>query len=219
MKNAAARLGSGVFFCGGRAAGRIDGLVVCVAFVPGAGRGPGRIFTWAGRVSGRIFPNLSAYFFLVMAIRHLAFRVAASLLGLASLVACSKEGDDEVIPPVVTQGMAFTVNGVPFRAQTFLARIMGTNAFVSGAATDTATTYSIRLEMPKRVGTYNLSDTTRASAFYTRGSTGLYADTTGIITVTAVSDTSITGTFDFVAKPDTGTVNVSITNGIFHTNY
>ena len=69
--------------------------------------------------------------------------------------------------------------------------------------------------MPKRIGTYALSNNNgTASASY--GDTGaLCLDTTGTITVSNVTATSITGTFSFTgANPFSSANNTkTITNG------
>jgi len=131
------------------------------------------------------------------------------------LAACSKKDN-----PTPNPGISWTVDGSDMKVSAIATPVPATIIQLTGyrsvtTSTSTTSAATISLTMPKRIGTYALSNNNgTASASY--GDSGaLYLDTTGTITVSNVTATSITSTFSFTgANPFSSANNTkTITNG------
>lgn len=145
-------------------------------------------------------------------------RHVVTLLAIIFLAACSKKDD-----PTPTPGISWTVDGSDMKVGAVTTPVSGTVIQLTGYRSTTTSTSStsaaiIFLTMPKKVGTYALSNNNgTASASY--GDNGvLYLDTTGTITVSNLTATSITGTFAFTGASSSSSPNSTktITNGQFN---
>jgi hypothetical protein len=139
-----------------------------------------------------------------------SLRVATTVLAFTSLAACSKKKDDPA-PPVPTKGMSWTINGSSVVAISTEKMISGTDIEIDGATGSAAAATVIKLSFPNKVGTYNLTSSSDATALYAVGNStsgDLYGSTAGKITVTIATATNIVGEFNFTgsdfngAKPD-----------------
>lgn len=146
------------------------------------------------------------------------FRHLAPLLAIIFLAACSKKDS-----PTPTPGISWTVDGSDMKVGAVTTPVSGTVIQLTGYRSTTTSTSStsaatISLTMPKKVGTYAMSNNNgTASASY--GDNGaLYLDTTGTITVSNLTATSITGTFSFSGANPFSSPNSTkiITNGQFN---
>jgi hypothetical protein len=162
----------------------------------------------------------------MISFRSLCFRTATGLV-LAAAAACSSAKKDDPAPE--TPSMSWTVDGSPVTTTTLQSQKSTSTVSVGGRATDSNGTVSyMTLEMPSALGTYTFGPSTPASGSYsttTPTSGAVYyaganagAGTVtgaGTIVVTAISATSVKGTFTFTGiNPNTGAAK-SITNGTF----
>ena len=155
-----------------------------------------------------------------MALRLTSLRAAAALLALSSLVACSKKSDDPAVP-VTPVGMSWTADGAAVTAASTQKSVSSTRYTFTGSFASAAGSSSVQLQMPNAAGTYLIAAGGNASALYSAsvGTTAtLYASTSGTITVTSVTATNVTGTFDFVGRDAFGgTTNTkTVSNGKFN---
>ena len=148
----------------------------------------------------------------------LPFRRVVTLLALILLAACSKK--DETTP---TPGISWTVDGSDIKVGAIATPVSATIIQLTGyrsvtTSTSTSNTATISLIMPKSIGTYTLSNNKGAASASYGDSGTLYLDTTGTITVSSLTATSITGTFSFSGANPFSTPNStkSITNGQFN---
>ncbi|WP_210517652.1 DUF6252 family protein [Hymenobacter terricola] len=146
-----------------------------------------------------------------------SLRVATTVMALATLAACSKKDDATPAPAPNPEGMSWTVDGNNVTATTAVSQAAsGTLVTLAGA---TSSTGGVFLDVPKVVGTYPVTSTSDASASYvvtpSTGSSQFYDATTGTIVVSAVSATSISGTFTFTGA-GTGAATKTLTNGKFN---
>ena len=155
-----------------------------------------------------------------------SFRAAATVLALTFLAACSSKKEDA--PPTMPVGMSWTVDGGTVSTTTVDSDNRPASISVAGIVPASASLASLSLGFPNAVGTYTIDSTASASANYTAavGNTAgsYYAGASGsgtvtgagTIVVTALSATSVTGTFTFTGiNPNTG-ASKSITNGTFN---
>ncbi len=152
---------------------------------------------------------------------------ATTLVALASASACSSSTDKDP-DPTPARGLAWSVDGGALSTTTLQSQKGSGTISVAGTTSSGTTVNFLALEIPNAVGTYTFSPTSAASATYstTTGSTTAvyYAGPSsggtvtggGTVVVTALTATSITGTFTFTGiNPNTGAAK-SITNGTFN---
>ena len=143
-------------------------------------------------------------------------RLAAVLLYLTALAACSKKEDAGPAP-----GISWTLNGSDERVSAVSSPVSATSVELIGyrltsTATSSSTTAVIFLTMPKKIGTYTLKNNNGAATAEYGGDEQLYLDTTGTITVTDLTATTITGTFSFTGADTLSPGSTrTITNGQF----
>ncbi|MCI1186822.1 DUF6252 family protein [Hymenobacter sp. DH14] len=156
-------------------------------------------------------------------------RRSAALLLLTTLGACSSsKKDDPTATPA--KGMSWTVDGTTQTTTTLQSQKFQSSISVAGTIPASANPTYLSLEFPNAVGTYTFSPTAAASATYVANagtsspSTAYYAGATGsgtvtgagTIVVTALTATSVQGTFTFTGiNANTGNAK-SITNGTFN---
>jgi hypothetical protein len=179
---------------------------------------------WPGRCLAFFYIFSFLFFFFIMAIRQLSFRAAAAVLALTSMAACSSKEDDAT--PTPTNGVSWTVDGTATAPATFGAQALGSDIIVSGTTGTGSTGTSILLTMPKRTGTFAVSDTsTIATASYLIGGATYYDATSGNVVVTTYTPSTtagasnIAGTFTFTAKESNGTATKTLTNGKFDVKF
>ncbi|OUJ74251.1 hypothetical protein [Hymenobacter crusticola] len=144
-----------------------------------------------------------------------SMRAAASLLVLTSLIACSKKDAE---PEYV--GTSWTADGKE-------TKIPGGSTQVNASTIDLSINQAgvgngpvsdgLYLVIPKSVGTYDLA-TSRNGAQASYASDKLYTATSGTITVTTLTATTLKGTFTFTGtdKFSTPSTTKTITNGKFN---
>jgi len=131
-------------------------------------------------------------------------------------LACKKSknnGPDPVIP----RGMSAKINGVQWTADLSTLSYMSFGDYVVLTAYDTSgKTIEFRIDHFKNRGSYTVPQT-NDSIFYSATGYGLLssglAATAGNITIQAVNDTAVGGTFNFTAD------TVVVTDGSFYMNY
>ena len=123
-------------------------------------------------------------------------RIVATLLALASAVACSKKEDTPTpTTPAPTAGWKANGNNV---AATFRANAGATVIAVIGEAGTGTTATRVTLVVPKATGTYSTGNT--ATIDYYVGTTHYVArPSAGSIVVSSYSATNIAGAFNFKA--------------------
>jgi hypothetical protein len=143
-----------------------------------------------------------------------SLRVAASLLVLTSLIACSKkDAEPEYF------GTSWTADGQETKTGGNT-QVNAADIYISvnQAGVGSTTTPGLYLIIPKRVGTYDLAVSSNgAQASYTTDKQ-LYISTSGTITVTTLTATALKGTFNFTGteKFSTPSTTKTITNGKFN---
>ena len=159
-----------------------------------------------------------------------AHRLGASiyLMALTSLAACSSSKKDDPTPPPATTGMSWTADGAALTTSTLQSQKFSTTISVAGTIPANTKPIYLSLEFPNAVGTYPFSPSSAASASYTVGGSSpvaYYAGANpgagtatgaGTIVVTALTATSITGTFTFTGISANSGDSKSITNGRFN---
>jgi hypothetical protein len=86
---------------------------------------------------------------------------------------------------------------------------------VQGGFSSANVSHAVNLGMPKRVGTFPLSKSSEAWAGFSGGT--VYLATSGSITVTRLTATTIAGTYSFVGTSIRNAADTkAITNGIFN---
>jgi hypothetical protein len=147
-----------------------------------------------------------------------SLRAATTVMALATLAACSKKDDATPTPAANPEGMSWTVDGNNVTATTAVSQASTGNLVTLAGAT--SSTGGVFLDVPKAVGTYPVTSTSDASASYvvtpSTGSSQFYDATTGTIVVSAVSATSISGTFTFTGAGSSGSTTKTLTNGKFN---
>lgn len=162
--------------------------------------------------------------------RSLNVRIAA-LLALASLAACSSK-KEELAPAEPAHRMSWTVDGAAVSTTSLQSQKNGSTISLIGTLNPGSTTSAnvMMLEFPSVVGTYALGPNSAASfaAYSTSlGSTPTVYYTginpnassmvgTGTIVVTALTATTVTGTFAFTGINTAATASKTITNGTFN---
>lgn len=161
-----------------------------------------------------------------MALRLTSLRAAATLLAFSSLVACSKKSDDTPAPAAPAQGMSWTVDGANVTAAVATGIIVSGDLVVAGGSSTTNTSNNMLLTVPRRTGTFTMTDTTTVStASYIMAGGAAYDVTSGnmVVTTYAPSTTAgasnVAGTFTFTGKLIGGTTTKTITNGSFNVKY
>jgi hypothetical protein len=152
-------------------------------------------------------------------------RLAAPVVLLTSLVACSSKKNDPVAP-IILAGVTWTVDGASYVAAN-IQRTSTINTFEFAGSITRSTTDSkgVDITFPKAVGTYDIPGTgaSAVQAIYlevgpTAGTAAGYVGTSGTITVTNVTASNISGTFSFTGLDSHAGPGAtkSISNGTFN---
>ena len=154
-----------------------------------------------------------------------SFRAATTILGLTILAGCSSKKEDA--PPTTPVGMSWTVDGGTVSTTTVDSDNRPASISVTGIVPASASLASLSLGFPNAVGTYTIDSTASASASYNvvggnaAGSYYAGASVSGTVTgagtivVTALTATTVTGTFTFTGIGPAGAAK-TITNGTFN---
>jgi hypothetical protein len=144
---------------------------------------------------------------------------ATVLASLITLGACSKKSDDPApAPATTTYATTWTADSKNYTATTSTAVVSNnTLTLVIGQAVSTTEGYTMGLTVPAAVGTYDLANTSSLSSYATSvgGTATAHLVTTGSVTVTTLSATEVTGTFNFAAVSLSPIATRNITNGKF----
>ena len=166
-----------------------------------------------------------SFFLFNMAFRLPLFRATAAVLAFSFVAACSSKKDDAT--PAPTTGVSYTVDGGSVTATTAAAVVLGNNVIVQGVSGTGTANKGVSLTLPKRTGTFTLTDTTTiADATYlaSGNASDIYGATSGTIVVstyTASATTgasNIAGTYTFTGKNTAG-ASKAVTNGKFNVKY
>ncbi|MBH8570900.1 hypothetical protein KB206_18560 [Microvirga sp. STS02] len=152
---------------------------------------------------------------------HLRFRflrVAAAVLTLASLAACSSKKDD----PQAPTGMSWTADGTASTDSSPQIVASSTNIDIIGSTGTAPNNATIHVGAPAQVGTYPITSTGAATADYIqRGGTATisYLASTGTVSISTLTANRVTGSFSFTAYNYSGGVSSplvkTVTNGRF----
>ena len=152
-------------------------------------------------------------------------QLAASVVLLTSLAACSSKKNDPVVPTAVP-GVSWTVDGATYIA----ANIQKTSTpstfeFAGSITRSTTDSKGVDITFPKALGTYAIPGTgaSAVQAVYllvgpTAGTATGYVGTSGTITVSTLTATNISGTFSFTGLDSQGGTGATkaISNGTFN---
>lgn len=160
-----------------------------------------------------------------MASRLLSFRAVATALALTALISSCSSDDDAT--PAATTGVSYTVDGSTVSATTAAASVLGNDIVITGVSGTSTANKGVLLTIPKRTGTFTLSDTaTVATASYlaSGNSSDIYDATSGSIVVstytpsTTTGASNVVGTYTFTGTNSAG-ASKTVTNGKFNVKY
>lgn len=156
--------------------------------------------------------------------KQFAYRFTAVALALTTLAACSKGKQDDPMPtpmPTTVSGMSWMADGSSVTANSIQPTFTATDVSINGFAGNTASSTSVYLLMPAAVGTYQIAPNSTVRATYTTstnaGGDVRYYATGGTLAITALTATSITGTFSFTGQDSNGSApgTKAVSNGKF----
>ena len=152
---------------------------------------------------------------------------AAALLLFTTLAACSSGKKDDP-DPAPAKGMSWTADGTAQTTTTLQSQKFQSSISVAGTVPGGTNPTYLALEFPNAVGTYTFGPAVAATATYVTSvggtSTAYYAGATGsgtvagagTIVVTALTATTVQGTFTFTGiSAATGSAK-SVSNGTFN---
>lgn len=155
--------------------------------------------------------------------KSITFLLVAGVLGAT---ACSQTHSDPA-PTLPAYTVAWTTNNQSVKTGYYVTVVGNNNKnlvtiegkdYINGVLL-----HSVKLELPQAVGTYSLNATTFASGTYRANSLEYYAGSQlstgsgkGIIVVTGLTPTSISGTFTFTGIDSATNTTADITDGSFY---
>ena len=158
----------------------------------------------------------------------IALRRTAALLLCTALAACSSSKKDDPAPPTI--GRSWTADGTTQTTTTLQSQKFSNSISVAGTVAGGNNPLYLSLEFPNAVGTYTFGPAVAATATYTTSnspngmSATYFAGATGsgtvagagTIVVTALTATTVQGTFTFTGiSAATGNAK-SVSNGTFN---
>jgi hypothetical protein len=115
-----------------------------------------------------------------------------------------------------TGTMALQFNGATYTASSITAVDSSAKLQIAGVVNNSTNIY-VATKVGFTVGSYDIATNAAAATFTASGTT--YTATSGTIIVTAVTSTSVTGTFSFITTNAAGDTTGTATNGSFQTTY
>ena len=144
--------------------------------------------------------------------------LALSLITL-TLNSCKKSGTTPTTPKV-THTLTLKYNGNDYTASTFSVGYSTMVGLQMSGIFDPNTAMTFSIYSGVKVGSFDISSG-NAGTYFTAGTTApkSYTGTTGTITITSFTSTTVAGTFQFTGTDIADGSTCTVTNGTFQTSY
>ncbi|MBE9461541.1 DUF6252 family protein [Dyadobacter subterraneus] len=144
------------------------------------------------------------------------------MICLAGFMSCSKKSDDVTPDPAATVGFKVKVDGnnyAPDYAYA-LANFPGANGYYAIYGMDSKTSDVIAIALPNSAaeGTYPINEVNFGIVTISKEDFSTINGGSGSVTITKKTESSLSGTFSFVAYDASGTKKRTLTEGSFNVN-